>query len=265
MAIFLRELARNRKSFIIWTVILIASNLGMMAMYPVVAEQAGSYNELMKKLPKEMLEGLGMDRLNFSQILDFFAYIFLYIILFGGVYAMMLGSSIISKEESDKTIEFLLAKPVTRNAIVTAKSLCVLFYLILFNGLFIAADYIVFDAIKRDAFDMNKFLLLHFGFFMLQLTFASVGLLISVFIVKAKSVYPVTFGVVLGAFFLNIVSAVSDKLENLKYLTPFKYVNPSDLVASGKIETVYMVIMVLVIIISVVLTYVLYNRKNIAV
>lgn len=44
------------------------------------------------------------------------------------------------------------------------------------------------------------------------------GLSISAFIVKAKSVYPVTFGIALGTFFLNIVSAVSDKPENLKYL-----------------------------------------------
>jgi len=66
----------------ILTIILVASNLGMMAMYPVVAEQADSYNELMKKFPKQMLEGLGMSSLNFNRILDYFAYAFCFILFY---------------------------------------------------------------------------------------------------------------------------------------------------------------------------------------
>ncbi|MCX8129654.1 MAG: ABC transporter permease [Clostridia bacterium] len=265
MTIFFREIARNRKQFLVWTIILVLSSIGMMAMYPTFADQAGEYNELMKKFPKEMLEALGLDQLNMGLILDYFAYVFLYIILFGGVYAMLLGSSIISKEESEKTVEFLMAKPVTRKMIITSKAACVLFYLVLFNLIFAVADYFMFEAVKKDAYSMNIFLLLHFGFFMLQLTFAAVGLLISVFVVKAKSLYPIVFGVVLGAFFLNIISAMSDKLENFKYLSPFKYVSPADMVKNGKIETTYLVIMAVVVIISVALTYLFYNRKNISV
>ncbi|HHW48251.1 MAG TPA: ABC transporter permease subunit [Clostridiaceae bacterium] len=265
MALFLRELSRNFKSFIIWTLILIISNIGLMMMYPMIAEQAGEYNELMKKLPKEMLKGLSMDKLNFAQILDFFAYVFLYIILFGCVYAILLATSIISKEESEKTVEFLMAKPVTRNTIVTAKTLCVFFYITVFNVVFTVADYLAFEALKKSGYDINIFLLMHLGFFLIMITFAAIGLLVSVFIVKAKSIYPVAFGIVLGAFFINITAAISDKLENLKYLTPFKYINPSDIVSSGRIEGVYIIIMAAVTLVSVALTYVFYNRKDICV
>ncbi len=265
MVIFFRELARNRKSFLIWTACLVLSNVGMLALYPTIVDQAGEYNDLVKKLPVAVLEGMGMDNLDFSRILDYFAYVFIYIILFGGVYAMLLASSIISKEENEKTIEFLLAKPVTRNQIVTAKSLCVLFYIVSFNLIFIVADYITFECIKKIDYSLKTFILAHLGFLILQLTFAAIGMLISVFIVKAKSIYPITFGVVLGTFFINIISAISDKLENLKYLTPFKYVNPSDIVKSGRIENVYIIIMCAIIVVSVALTYVFYNRKNISV
>jgi len=265
MTLFLRELSRNLKSFIIWISILVISNIGLMMMYPMIAEQAGEYNELMKKFPKEMLKGLSMDKLNFTEILDYFAYVFLYIVLFGCVYAMILAASIISKEENEKTIEFLMAKPITRNTIITAKTLCVLFYITVFNVVFIAADYLAFEMLKKSNYDINIFLLMHLGFFLIMITFAAVGLLVSVFIVKAKSIYPVVFGVVLGAFFVNIASAISDKLEKLKYLTPFKYINPSDIVSSGRIEGVYCIIMAGVVLVSVTLTYVFYNRKDICV
>lgn len=265
MTIFLRELKRYRKGFIIWTTCLVSSNVGMMLMYPTFADQSPEYQELMKKFPKQMLEGLGMDKLNFGQILDYFAYIFLYIMLFGAAYAMLLGSNIVSREENDKTIEFLLAKPVTRNGIITQKVLTVLFYITLFNLIFGVVDFITFEAIKKSDYSMENFMLLHVGFYLLQLTFAAVGLLLSIFVTKSKAIYPATFGVVLGTFFINIVSAVSDKLENLKYITPFKYVNPSNIVVNKTIEPVYIVIMLTVIAASTVLTYVAYNRKNISV
>ena len=263
MTIFLRELKRNIKGFSIWTVCLVLSNVGMMLMYPTFADQSEEYQELMKKFPKEMLEGLGMDKLNFSQILDYFAYIFIYIMLFGAAYAMILGISIISREENEKTIEFLLAKPVTRNGIVTQKIMAVLFYITLFNLIFGVADFITFEAIKKSDYSMETFMLMHTGFYLLQLTFAAVGLLISVFVTKAKAVYPIAFGAVLGTFFVNIASAISDKLDNLKYLTPFKYVNPSNIVDKSLIEIQYIAIMFIVIALSVTLTYVFYNRKNI--
>ncbi|HEY9063284.1 MAG TPA: ABC transporter permease subunit [Pseudobacteroides sp.] len=265
MTIFLRELKRYRKGFIIWTTCLVSSNVGMMLMYPTFANSPDQLQGYMKSLPKGMLRGLGIETLNLGQILDFFAYVFLYIILFGAAYAMLLGSSIISREESEKTIEFLLAKPVTRNGVITQKAMAVFFYITLFNIIFVVVDYFTFEGIKQSDYSISAFLLIHVGLYLLQLTFAAAGFFISIFVTKAKTIYPVTFGVVLGAFFINIVSAISDKLENLKYITPFNYVNPSNIVVNKTIEPVYIIIMLGIIVLSTILTYVAYNRKNISV
>lgn len=68
-----------------------------------------------------MVSGLGADDISFAEVLDFFTYVIPYITLFASIYAMLLGAGILSKEEDEKTIDFLLAKPVTRSAILSQK------------------------------------------------------------------------------------------------------------------------------------------------
>lgn len=178
---------------------------------------------------------------------------------------MLLGAGILSKEESDKTIEFLLAKPLTRNRIVTSKVCCVLVYIVLFNVLYTISNYIMFEIVKREAYDFTAFLMISLGPLLLHLTFASIGLLISIFIVKTKSVFPLSLGIILSMFFIGIASTLSEKTQDLKYITPFKYVDSGDLILDKRIEGVYLVIMLVVVVVCISMTYILYNRKNIAV
>lgn len=265
MVIYLRELARNRKSFIIWTLSLVLSDVLMMFFFPTVYDQSKQFNDILRQFPESLTSALNLDILNFSDVLNFFAYEFQYIILFGGVFAMMFGANALSREEDDKTIEFLMAKPVTRSCIVSAKMLSVLTYLALFNIIMLLGNFITFEIVKKDSYSVKLLILVILGNFLAQVTFAAIGFLISVFVVKSKSVLSVSLGVVLGTYFLSFATAVSDKLENLKYLTPFKYVNPAELLKNGRIETVYLVIMLCTIVLSTALTYFFYSRKNITV
>ncbi|HEX3028669.1 MAG TPA: ABC transporter permease subunit, partial [Clostridia bacterium] len=177
----------------------------------------------------------------------------------------ILAAGILSKEESDKTIEFLYAKPVTRNYIVTYKLLSTLLYIILFNGILGVVNIAIFEAVKKHDFDVGLLITLMMGALLLQLFFAALGFLVSVFLVKAKSILPLSIGVVIGTYILNTIAGLSNKTDWLKYLTPFKYVDAVDIVKTGRINGGYLVIMTVVIVVSIILSYVFYNRKNITV
>jgi len=266
MIIFLRELVRNRKGFIAWTVSLVLFNAMMVAFFPSIADNAKMYDEMLKGFPKGMIAAFGLDKISMSNILGFFGTeCYIFITLFGSIYAMLLGASILSKEEGEKTIEFLMAKPVTRNVIVTAKVANAFFYILLFNVMFSFTNFLMFEAMKTEDYSIKAFLMLSIGPLLIHLTFAAIGFLISVFVVKAKSVYPISIGFVLVMYFLSIMSSISEKLTNLKYFTPFKYVEASSLIIDERIEPIYLVIMLGVMTVSIAATYVLYNRKNITV
>lgn len=264
MVIFLRELTRNRKAFITWTSSLVAANVLMLMFFPYMDLKMDALGDMLKQMPEGMISALNLDSMDFSQILSYFSYVFQYILLFSAIYAMQFGAGILSREESERTVEFLLAKPVKRSEVITSKILCLLFYLALFNIIFTIADYVTIIAITDQSFSIEAFLLLHLGQLLLQLLFAAMGFLISVFVIKPGTIFPLSVGVVLGAYFISIASGISEKLADLKYITPFEYVIPADIIKAKSIEPVYLIIICAVTIIAIAGTYVFYNRKDIA-
>jgi ABC-2 type transport system permease protein len=265
MPIYKREIISNRKSFFIWTIILVALNAMIFSVYPSFAsQQAGGLQELIKSYPETFIKAFSLDVLDLTNILHYFGMeIYLFITLLGSIYAMILGSGIISKEEDEKTIEFLLAKPVSRKKIITLKSLAVLSYILLFNIMLFIANYVMMEIFKTSEFNIKVFILISLGALLLHLTFAAIGLLISVFIIKARAVMSVSLGIVIGTYFLGLASSISDKLTGLKYVSPFKYVDAAYIIINAKIDYTYLVIMILIIGFSVICTYIFYLKKDI--
>jgi len=61
------------------------------------------------------------------------------------IHASMIGAAIISKEERDKTTEFLFAKPVSRNEIITAKLFSGFANILIFNLITTTSSIIMVD------------------------------------------------------------------------------------------------------------------------
>jgi ABC-2 type transport system permease protein len=266
MIIFVRELRKNLKYFIIWTSLMVLMTAYMGFLFPTMSSQSKTFQKLMEGYPKALIEAFNLDLMDFTNIVKFFAsesYVFL--ILLGSIFAMILSAGMLSKEENDKTIEFLYAKPVTRNYIITSKLLSVLFYILSFNVIIGVSTIGIFLSVSKTSFSIPNVLLLLVGATLVQLVFAAIGFVISVFIVKTKTILPITISIVIGAYFINSLAGMSSNTEKFKYITPFKYVDARDILKNNSINGVYLAIMAAVVIISIILSYVIYNRKNITV
>ena len=76
----------------------------------------------------------GMDRLNFGTLVGFYAIECGNVLGLGGAfYAALCAVGILSKEEKDKTAEFLLTHPISRKRIVTEKLIAVLIQITALN------------------------------------------------------------------------------------------------------------------------------------
>lgn len=266
MPILQRELKRNFKPFLVWSIIVIFLNIVTMSAFNTFASSEEQIKQLLEMFPKELIIAFGMDKLDMSSLLGYYCVkSYLFLTLFGSIYVVILAASILSKEESEKTIEFLLAKPVTRNYVVSCKVIAVFIYAIAFNALYTLVNFILFETITEKAYDMKLFILISLAPLLLHLTLGAIGLVISTFIVKAKAVYPIAIGIVMGSYFVSILSSLTENTKNLKYVTPFSYVDGANILAEGRIETLYLGIMSIIIIGCVVATYFIYNKKDIAV
>jgi len=267
MIIFLRELKRNRNAFIIWTVLTILLIFSQMAVYPSFAENSlASQEALLAKYPAALVDAFGIAEIDMSNVLGYFAVkIFPLVALVGSIYIMLLATGILSKEQGEKTIEFLLSKPISRKSVVTSKLLCVLFYTTLYNLTLYLSTFGMLEIYKNEAYSLTVHLLLWVSLFLLNAVFAAIGFLISVFVIKTKTNYPISIGVVIGSYLISVVASSSEKVESLKYLSFFKYSDAAEIVANEGIAPVYLVLFAILIIISVSLSYFIFNRKRITV
>jgi ABC-2 type transport system permease protein len=120
MNIFFRELKSNLKSLIIWGVIVVLfSAVGFVKF-------SAYYNNpemlaILKDLPPAMVSAMSLNAFNLTTITGFLGIMYTYVALMLAIAAVMWGSDTISKEERDKTVEFALTLPVTREKLITAK------------------------------------------------------------------------------------------------------------------------------------------------
>lgn len=265
MNLFKREMKRNFLSFTIWLISISAYIALVMSIFPSMSKSGQSFTQLIKQMPASMTKALKMQNLDYSNIFSFYNMeIGQWIALCLFIYAMIIASSMIAKELDEKTLEFLQAKPITRNSIITQKLSCYTLFIILMNAVLFLVTFICFEFVKTKDFSVKTLSLVYVGFFLIELTFANLGLFISLFIKKKKASTNISLGLVLGLYLVYTLSGISDKLEFLKYFTPNNYANSSDIITNGYLDGKYIAVLIIVNIAAVILSYVVYNRKDIA-
>ena len=260
---FKRELKINLKSFIIWTSILIGLFLVVFLVYPSIvnSENMEMMDEMMKMFPEEMLKAFNMD---ISTIDSAFGWLktegFVFVLLITGIYSGILGSNILLKEESDKTIEYLNSVPVTRKNIVLNKILCGLLYIILmiltigifnFIGLSLSGD-----------FDRKSYILLSITPIFSSIVIFAVCLFLSTFTHKTKKTLGISLGIVFASYFLNVISEMGESTEFLKYISIFTLADIRNVIVNVAINPLMIILAIGITTIFMILTIVRYDKKE---
>jgi len=133
MNIYKHELKMLSGSIFTWSISIAAILLIFMALFPAMAADAELLNQVMAKMPKELLTAFGMTDMNMATVLGFFGFLFIFCQLCLAIQASNYGFGLVSLEERDMTADFLLAKPVSRFKIMTSKVLAGLTALLITN------------------------------------------------------------------------------------------------------------------------------------
>ncbi|MGD9679010.1 MAG: ABC transporter permease subunit [Vulcanibacillus sp.] len=262
MNIILRELKANLKSLILWCIGgIILVYIGVMK-YEAFADSNSNMGDVSESIPESIRIIFGFDKLNLTEIGGYYGIMFLYFVLMGTIHAVMLGAIIISKEERDQTADFLFVKPLTRKNIITSKLIAGTINIIVFN-LTILFSSIIFVAKHNNGESLNgEIVNLMFALFILQLIFYSIGTGVSALTHSSRKATGISAAVLLGTYILSIAIDLYDKIDFLKYITPFKYFESKNIMFEGNIDFVYLVISLLVIVAATLVTYKGYERHD---
>ena len=258
-----RELKINLKSFIIWTGILLLLFLITFSVYPSIinSDNVKMMDEMMAMFPEEMLKAFNMD---ISSIDTAFGWLksegFIFVLLINGVYASIMGSSILLKEESDKTIEYLNTLPIKRRTILKQKVICAIIYIVLMIIIVGIFNYICLE-ISGD-FDRQQYILLSITPLLSALPLFAINLFISTFQHKTKKTFGLSLGIAFVSYFLQILSEMNEVTEFFKYFTVYTLADIRNVIIDVSINPIMIIISVVVTIFFIILSFIKYEKKE---
>ena len=261
MNIFRRELKANLRSLLIWGFIVVLFVVVGMSKF------SAYYNNpemlaILNNLPPALLAAFNFQAFNLTTVSGFFGIMFTYYALLLCIAAAMWGSDIITKEERDKTVEFSLTLPVTRSRLVTAKTLaalvnCIGLLLITWGASLVSAAHYQPD---RGFYSFLALCML--ALFIMQLIFLAIGIFLGCALKRYKMASSAAISLLLGTYFLSVVSALNKNLDFLKYFSPFKYFDAAMLLHESKFDVVFVGLSFAIILVSMVGAYVTFARRD---
>ena len=261
MNIFLRELRANFKSLIIWSVIITLLIMIAVSKFSAFAGDP-TMLKMLESVPPIMLDALNMHAFNLTTLSGFYGLMFIYFGLMGAIAAAMWGTDIISKEERDKTVEFSLVLPVSRSRVVTAKALAALVNCVAFVLITWAVSRVAVQAYAPDQAFLDFLALEMQAMLAIELLFLAIGLLLGCAMKQYKRSSSTAVAIILATYFMSILSGMHEKLDFLKYFTPFKYFDAGDLFRSGRLDTGYLLLSAVIVALCVAAAYWAYNRPD---
>jgi len=261
MNIFLRELKANLKSLLIWSVIIALLIMMAVAKYSAFAGDPEML-KMLDAMPKALLDAFSMRAFNLTTLSGFYGIMFIYFGLMGAIASAMWGSDIISKEERDKTVEFSLVLPVSRSKVITAKVLAALVNSIAFVLIIWGVSIVAVRQYNPDQAFYDFLALEMQAMFVIELIFLAIGLLLGCAMKQYKRSGSTAVAIILATYFMSIISGMQEKLDFLKYFTPFKYFDAGELLRTGQMDGTYLLISAAIIIVSVAVAYWVYNRRD---
>ena len=260
MTLVKHELRQGRTALWIWT-----ASIGFLLMvcvflFPEMKGEMENIGDMFGSMGA-FTDAFGMDRLNFGTLVGFYAIECGNVLGLGGAfYAAICAAGILSKEEKDKTAEFLLTHPVSRTAVLTQKLIAVVVQITVLNAVVYLLS-VGSMAIIGEEIPWKEINLMHLAYYFLQLELGGICFGLSAFLRKGS--LGAGLGIAIMLYFTNLISNMAEAAEFLKYITPFAYCEGADIVTNGELDLLLIGLGCLFAVIGVGAAYWQYGRKDI--
>ena len=265
MNIIFREIRAHYKGLIGWSAGMLFLVIAGMAKFSAIASGGQQAIQLFKTFPKPVLVIAGINGLDVGTAIGYFGVLYLYILLMATIHAAMIGAEIISKEERDRTSEFLYPKPISRSKIVTEKLIAAIINIIILNLITTVSSILAVSFYAKNFSNNNMILTLMIGLFIMQILFFALGSVLAGVFKNPKLPTVVATAILLVTYIIWVIVDLNSKLDFLKYVTPFKYFDASVIINDGHLDPLYIALSSVIIVIFITTTYIFFNRRDLKV
>lgn len=236
MNVFFWEIKAKLRSFMLWTVIIISFILMYVPFTNQLMEESETMVKFLEKMPKFLLKAFSMDVELFSRPEGIFGsegMSFMYILT--GIFASMMAGGIFAKEFEEKTIEYILVKPISRKHLFGQKVLALLTFIVLLSIAFTVGTLVFFRIFVVTGYSQK--VLLGFGLytFAIQMFFGSIAVLLSVVFQRSSLTTSLSLGILIFMYFGNALFSMIEKLKWLEKICVFHYLPLVDTIVERRV------------------------------
>lgn len=228
-----REMGASWRSALGWWLPTAAMLTMTLALQPEMAETGSMFEQKLALMPKAMLVAFGIEAKNLADPLYYLATNFTLIQLLGAMFAALLGSAALAREEAFGTSEMLYAMPVRRRTVALGKAAAGLALVLVFDAGLLAAAWGTYAGIGAEIGAPGAMVGLFAAAGALHAAVYGLALAATVRLARPRSATSVGLALVFGLYGLGVVGALSASLSALRKLSPFAYAEPMRVIEAG--------------------------------
>ena len=262
MTLYKHEMKINLKTLLIW-----AFSVGGMCFFCILlfdsmkSEMSGMAESFANM--GAFSEAFGMNQLSIASLEGYYATEIGTIHSLGGaMFAAIVGTVMLSKEEDNHTEEFLYTMPIKRTSVVVFKGIALISSVVIFNIICIVM-YLTGFLILGESISAKEFIIYHLLQLLMHIEVAGICYFISA--ISKKNRLGLGLGIAILLYAFDLIARVVPALENINFITPFSYANAADIFSKASTDKTGLIIGVLVFILSVIGSVTIYNKRDLGV
>lgn len=264
MIILKYEMRQYKASVITWSVALAGTIIFILQVFiSIMTDRTAITPELVNSLGNNpFFIAMGVDITSLLSPMGAYSYVTSFVLIAAATFGTYMGISLISKEYSQKTTDFLFTKPHSRRSIFGSKLFAGGLCCLIVGLTYLAASYFAVQIFAKDSIELIPLLLIAFSVSLLPLLYMAVGLLLAAFVPNIKTPLIVALGI---AFFTYAFGAFARIVGNkfVSYLSPYTYFSGGYIREFNSYDLKYMLVFFVVTTVSVLVSYKVFAKKDI--
>ena len=264
MAIFKYEMKQYRNYVIVWSLALSCTIFFLIPVFiSLMSNNALVTPDTLKTIQNSpILKATGTDINSMLTPLGSFSYVNSFIMIAAAINGAFIGISMISKEYTQKTNDFLMTKPHSRSSVFINKLLAGICCSLITGSIYLVTSYVVMQINAKGRFDILTILLIAFSIILIQFIYMALGFLIVMFIpnIRVPSIVALCI-----AFITYVFGTYSRIVTNshLELLSPFSYFSGGYILQYGSYDTKYLLLFTILTVAFTLASYSIFVRKEI--
>jgi len=264
--LFVKEFKNNLKGTVITSLVVVLYTAFSFLIYASMKVNISKVTDFYYIMPESFQVAFNFHINQWDNVLGFYVTYFVYFIpIITGCYSIILGTKLLSKEEQNRTAEFLLSRPLSRTQIISSKLITFFIHILGINLLAFFTALFGSGIISDWEFNLKSLIILHTYGYLICLFFGIFGFFITVVMKRAKAITGIGIGIVLGTYFFDVMIRVLGEVQFLLYLTPFKYINLKAHSPDYAFDIWRLIYFIGISGLLIMLSYVFYSKKDILV